>query len=321
MSMSFKKRVVGVVGLGHVGAHVAYTLGLTGVADVVKLCDLNEQKAKSERQDCMDAVIYMPHKVDYVIASYEELADCDIIINTVGKITLLINSLDRDDEMHFTAAQVKDYIPKIMAGGFKGIFINITNPCDVITDLIQKLSGLPYNHVFGTGTGLDTSRLVSAISQQTGLDHHAFTAYMMGEHGNHQMVPWSLVRFGAKPLVEMEKDPRFVFDKEEIKERTIKGGWVTFAGKQCTEYGIAATAVTLASLVYHDAKKIMPASVHLSGQYGVDDIYCGCPAVIGADGAEQVMEYNLPDNEKEEFLACCQSIRDNIKKAEAIWKK
>lgn len=319
--MGFKKRVIGVIGLGHVGAHVAYTLGVYGVADVVKLCDLNEQKAISERQDCMDAVMYMPHHVDYVIASYEELADCDIIINAIGKIDLLIKSMDRDDEMNFTVAQVADYIPKVMAGGFKGIIINITNPCDVVTDLIAKLSGLPKGHVFGTGTGLDSSRLISAISQQTGLDHHAFTAYMMGEHGNSQMIPWSLINFRGKPIDEFKDDPRFVFDKKELQERAIKGGWVTFVGKHCTEYGIASTAVKLASIVLHDEKKIMAASAPLTGEYGVDGIFCGVPAVIGADGIEQVMEYNLPDDEKKEFLECCAKIKANIKKAEAIWKK
>ena len=74
-----KKRIIGVVGMGHVGAHVAFVLGMRGAADVVKICDINEQKAISERQDLMDAVLFMPHHVDYVIAKYEELGDCDII--------------------------------------------------------------------------------------------------------------------------------------------------------------------------------------------------------------------------------------------------
>lgn len=186
-----KKRTVGVIGAGHVGAHVAFVLGMRGVADAVKICDKNEQKAISERQDLMDAVMFMPHRVEYILAGYEEMGDCDIIINALGNIDLVATG-SRDDEMGFTVPAVADCIPKIMAGGFDGIFVNITNPCDVITDLIQKLSGLPANRVIGTGTGLDTSRLVSAIAQQTGLDHNSFTAFMFGEHGNSQITPWSL---------------------------------------------------------------------------------------------------------------------------------
>lgn len=125
--MAFKKRVVGVIGLGHVGAHVAFNLGVLGIADEVKLCDVKSEKLVSERQDMMDAVMFMPHRVNYTIASYEELADCDVIVNAIGDITLCASG-NRDDEMHFTVPQVADYIPKVMAGGFQGIIINITNP-------------------------------------------------------------------------------------------------------------------------------------------------------------------------------------------------
>ena len=315
-----KKRIVGVVGLGHVGAHVAYTLGVTGTADLVKLCDINEKKLVSEHQDLMDAAMFMPHHVKYAMASYEELGDCDIIINAIGKIDLLVTH-NRDTEMNFTVAQVADFIPKIMKGGFKGIYINITNPCDVITDLIAKKSGLPKGHVFGTGTGLDSSRLVSAISQQTGLDHHSFSAYMMGEHGNSQIVPWSLIHFGGKPLAELEENPNYVFDKDKVQEQTIKAGWVTYSGKGCTEYGISMTGATMVRAVLRDERKIMAASAPLDGEYSEKGIFCGVPSVIGANGIEEVIEYNLPDDELKKFKACCATIRQNIANAEAFWKK
>lgn len=317
--MSFKKRVIGVIGLGHVGAHVAFALGIMGIADEVKLCDKNQEKLVSERQDLMDAVKFFPHRVTYTIASYEELNDCDVIVNSTGDIDLVATG-SRDDEMNFTVAQVADYIPKVMAGGFDGIFVNVTNPCDVITHLISKLSGLPKGHVLGTGTGLDTSRLVSAIAQQTGLDHQSFTAYMMGEHGDRQMVPWSLIKFAGKPLAELEKDPRFVFDKADIQKKTINAGWVTYSGKHCTEYGICLTAATLVRTILHDEKKIMPASVEFTGEYGESGIFCGCPAVIGANGIEQVMEYELPADELAEFKECCATIRANIGRAAALLK-
>lgn len=317
--MELKKRVVGVVGLGHVGAHVAFVLGMMDIADEVKICDCNAQKAESERQDLMDAVMFMPHRVTYTIADYADLKDCDVIVNAVGDINLCATG-NRDDEMEFTVAQVADYVPKVMAGGFDGIFVNITNPCDVITDLIAKKSGLPKGRVLGTGTGLDSSRLISAIVQQTGLEHHSFTAYMMGEHGNAQMVPWSIVNFRGKPLADYGDDPRFAFDREDMKKRAIGGGWVTYKGKHCTEYGICSTAASIVKAILHDEKKIMAASVPLDGEYGETGIFCGVPAVIGIHGVEQVMEYNLPDDELQEFKSCCQTIRNNIAKAAALLK-
>lgn len=280
---------------------------------------MKSEKLVSERQDMMDAVMFMPHRVNYTIASYEELADCDVIVNAIGDITLCASG-NRDDEMHFTVPQVADYIPKVMAGGFQGIIINITNPCDVITDLIAKKSGLPKGHVFGTGTGLDSSRLVSAISQQTGLDHHSFSAYMMGEHGNSQIVPWSLIKFGGKSLAELEQNPAYVFDKARVQDETIHAGWVTYSGKHCTEYGISMTAATMVRAVLRDERKIMAASAPLDGEYGETGIFCGVPSVIGANGIEEVIEYNLPEQEMKDFKACCATIRANIAKAEAFWK-
>lgn len=315
--MADKKVIIGVLGAGHVGAHVAYALGMMGVADVVKICDVKEAKVISERQDLMDAVYFMPHRVVYEISDYAGLKDCDIIINALGDISLCATG-SRDDEMHFTVRQVADVIPKVMAGGFDGIFINITNPCDVITHLIAQKSGLPKGRVLGTGTLLDSSRLISAIAQQTGLDHHSFNAFMLGEHGDRQMVPWSLIQFRGKPLEQMEKDPRFQFDKEVIRNQTIKAGWVTYSGKFCTEYGICSAAATLAKAVLHDEKKIYPCSCPLDGEYGETGIFCGVPAVIGKNGVEEVMVYELPPEEAAEFKACCDTVRSNIARAQAL---
>ena len=107
--------------------------------------------------------------------------------------------------------------------------------------------GLPRGRVFGTGTGLDTARLLSALARQTGVDHKSITCYMLGEHGNQQFAPWSCVSFRGMPLDEWaETDERFRFDREALKKESIGGGWVTFSGKYCTEYGIATTAARMA---------------------------------------------------------------------------
>ena len=315
--MAIQKRKVGVVGVGHVGAHVAFNLGMMGIADEVLLCDVKESKVTSEVQDLNDAVMYMPNRVIYKASDYAGLKDCDIIVNAVGDITLCASGT-RDTELENSVRQVADYVPKVMAAGFQGIFVSITNPCDVIAHLIQEKSGLPKGHVVGTGTLLDSSRLIHAISGQTDLDSRGFTAFMLGEHGNSQIVPWSHISFYGKPLSEMENDPKFRFDKKEIEERTIKGGWVTYAGKQCTEYGIASAGATLVRTILRDEKRILPCSAPLDGEYGQKGIFCGVPAVIGANGIEKVIEYNLTEDEMKRFTACCEAIRENIAKGKAI---
>ena len=191
--------------------------------------------------------------------------------------------------------------------------INITNPCDIVTRELALGLGLPKGRVFGTGTGLDTSRLLSALARQTGIDHKSITCYMLGEHGNQQFAPWSCVSFRGMPLDKWaQTDARFRFDREALQKESIGGGWVTFSGKYCTEYGISTTAARMVHIVLHDEKAIMPASMELCGEYGESGLFAGVPCVIGAKGVEEVVELPLTDEEKAKFHACCEGIRHNM---------
>ena len=307
-----KTRKVGVIGLGHVGAHVAYSLAVQGIADELVLVDMKEQKLASEVQDLRDAAAYLPHRVTVNPGDFADLGDCDVIVNSVGKIELL-ETHDRLTEMDFTIAAVRGYVDKIKASGFDGVLINITNPCDIVTRELAMGLGLPKGRVFGTGTGLDTSRLLSALNRQTGIDHKSITAYMLGEHGALQFAPWSCVSFRGMPLDELAKtDEKFRFDRDALQKESIGGGWVTYAGKQCTEYGICTTAARMVHIVLHDEKAIMPASMELDGEYGETGLFAGVPCLIGKDGVEQIIELPLTDEEKAKFHDCCEGIRKNM---------
>lgn len=314
-----KTRKVGVIGIGHVGAHVAYTLALEGIVDELVLVDMNPQKVASEVQDLRDAAAYLPHRVTVNAGDFSDLGDCDVIVNSVGKIDLLRGTHNRVTEMDFTIPAVRGYVDKIKASGFDGVVVNITNPCDIVTREIALGLGLPRGRVFGTGTGLDTSRLLSALARQTGVDHKSITCYMMGEHGNDQFAPWSCVSFRGMPLDQWAKtDERFRFDREALQKESIGGGWVTFAGKFCTEYGIAATAARMVHIVLHDEKAIMPASAELRGEYGETGLFVGVPCVIGRSGVEQVVELPLTDEELARFHTCCDGVRQNMEHLKEI---
>ena len=307
-----KTRKVGVIGLGHVGAHVAYSLAVQGIADELVLVDMKEQKLASEVQDLRDAAAYLPHRVTVNPGDFADLGDCDVIVNSVGKIELL-ETHDRLTEMDFTIPAVRGYVDKIKASGFDGVLVNITNPCDIVTRELALGLGLPRGRVFGTGTGLDTSRLLSALARQTGIDHKSITCYMLGEHGNQQFAPWSCVSFRGMPLDKWaQTDARFRFDRDALQKESIGGGWVTFSGKYCTEYGISTTAARMVHIVLHDEKAIMPASMELCGEYGESGLFAGVPCVIGAKGVEEVVELPLTDEEKAKFHACCEGIRHNM---------
>ena len=308
-----RKRSLGVIGLGHVGAHVAYALAVQGIADELVLVDRNAQKLASEVQDLRDAAAYLPHRVTVRAGDFQNLGGCDVIVNCVGRIELLRESHDRLTEMDYTIQAVRGYVQQLRKSGFDGVLINITNPCDIVTRELALGLGFPRGRVFGTGTGLDTSRLLSALVRQTGIDHKSITCYMLGEHGNLQFAPWSCVSFRGMPLdAWAETDERFRFDRMALQEASIGGGWVTFSGKQCTEYGIATTAARMAHIVLHDEKAIMPASAELCGEYGETGLFAGVPCVLGASGVEQVIELPLSEEERAQFHSCCEGIRRNM---------
>ena len=313
-----KTRKVGVIGLGHVGAHVAYSLAVQGIADELVLVDMNELKLASEVQDLRDAAAYLPHRVTVNAGDFADLGGCDVIVNSVGKISLL-ETHDRLTEMDFTIPAVRGFAGKIKASGFDGVLVNITNPCDIVTRELALGLGLPRGRVFGTGTGLDTSRLLSALARQTGVDHKSITAYMLGEHGALQFAPWSCVSFRGMPLDKWaETDERFRFDRDALQKESIGGGWVTYNGKQCTEYGICTTAARMVQIILHDEKAIMPASMELCGEYGESGLFAGVPCVIGKDGVEQIVELPLTDGERAKFHECCEGIRKNMEHLKEI---
>lgn len=313
-----EKRTVGIIGTGHVGAHVAYTLAIQGLADRLILVDVNEQKVVSECQDLRDAAAYMPHRISVAAGDLRDLGVCDVIVNCVGRSDLL-QTMTRISEMQFTLPMVNEIAGEIRASGFQGVFLNITNPCDIITHQLARRLGLPKGRVFGTGSGLDTSRLLSALARQTGIDHRSITAYMMGEHGNAQFAPWSCVSFCGKPLDDWAKtDTRFRFDRAALEKEAINGGWVTVAGKNCTEYGIASTAAYVVDIILHDKKTIMPASMELEGEYGERGLFVGVPCVIGKDGVEEVVELPLTEAELLKFHACCEEIQENMRRAGSL---
>ena len=157
-------RKVGIIGVGHVGAHVAYSLAIQGIVDELVLADTDTARVESEYQDLLDALPHMPHRTRVSIGEYEDLADCDLIVNSAGHIELLLGSDDRSRELKFTIPAVHTWVDRVRKAGFDGVVLNISNPCDVVTREIAKSLGLRNGQAcWAAGTGLDSARLVTQI--------------------------------------------------------------------------------------------------------------------------------------------------------------
>lgn len=313
------KRILGIIGAGHVGSHIAYAAGMLDAADIVKICDINEIAAASQVQDLNDAVKFMPGKVHYESAGYPELGDCGIILNTAGKTSM--SAENRDNELIFTARLIISCMKKVQASGFSGVFINVANPCDVITQVISESGILPEGHVFGTGTSLDSARLTDYLSQLTGLDHNSFDGLVMGEHGDSQMIPWSHIDFMGQPFEKAAREFGIHIDREQARKHILDTARRIYKGKGCTEFGIGAVAASIARAVFADDKKIFMLSAPLHGEYGHTGICAGVPAVVGQNGIEKVLEYDLTEEEREQFNQSCEKIRQGVCRAHELMKE
>ena len=309
-------RRIGIVGMGHVGAHVANSLLLQGIADELYLCDVRAQKVISEAQDLADSLSFAPYntKIVNVGDAYEELACCDIVVNAAGNVAL--SEGNRDGELEFTTDACRSFAGRIAQAGFGGVWVTIANPCDVVATEIQKLTGCDPRRVIGSGTALDSARFRTVLARQTGYDPKSIQAYMIGEHGDTMFACWSHVAFGGKPLSELEREQpeRFGFDKAALEETARRAGYVTYAGKKCTEYAVANTSARICAAVLHDEHAILAAGTMLSGQYGESGIYTSLPCVIGANGVEEVIELDFSPEELEAFHRTCAKVRSNIAK-------
>ncbi|GAA2184131.1 L-lactate dehydrogenase [Brooklawnia cerclae] len=299
--------------MGHVGPHVASALVNWGIVDELYVSDIDEDKARAECLDLTDSTAFAPRpaRIFDVGADYEALTRADIIINTAGDITKVATS--RDGELYGTTDIARTFVGRIAAAGFEGFWINVSNPCDVVTRLVHELSGLPASHVLGTGTSLDSARLRRAIAQKTGLSIQSVDAYMIGEHGASELAAFSQVSIAGKPLHELaaERPEQFGFSGDEVERDGVLGGYDVYNVKHCTEYGIGAAAARIAAAIVRGERAVLPASVRLDGQYGQSGFYISTPAVIGADGVEDIYELHLTDTEHERFLSSCEKVKHN----------
>ena len=317
--MSIKTRKVVIVGSGNVGSHCAFSLALQGVCDEVVMIDKVESKANAEAVDLSDTISYLPHCVKSKKGTFDDCKDADIIVVSLGVPPEPNKS--RLDFLEGTIKEVDTIVEPIMKSGFDGIIIVISNPVDVVANYILEKTKLPKNRVFGTGTTLDSSRLRRILSHETGVDAKSIQGYTMGEHGDSQMVPWSHVALGGKPLLDLIREKPETFGKlnlDDIEKRTAFAAYEIIEGKGCTEFGIGVGLTEIVKTIFHNERKILPATTLLNGEYGQTNVFASVPVIMSKDGIEEIIEINLTKDEKEKFDNSCNVIKNYIEKSKEI---
>lgn len=313
--MTINKSKIAIVGCGLVGSSTAFSLLTQGVCDEILMIDINKEKSYGEVLDLTNCIEYLNRNVKVSVGAYEDCKDVDIIVITAGAPPKPGQS--RLDTLEISAKIARSIVEPIMASGFDGIFITISNPVDIISHYIYQLSGLPKNQVIGTGTSIDSARLKNFIADMTKVDPRSVYAFSMGEHGDSQMVPWSCVTVGGKPIYDIIQDNKELVgdvNLDDLAHKTSQEGWEIFNRKGTTYYGIATATVGIIKAIMHDENKIIPISTLLEGEYGEYNVFAGVPVVLNRSGASDVLEIHMSPGELCRFKESTAVIRQYTKK-------
>lgn len=309
--MKKTKKKVAIVGCGLVGATTAFSLVTQGVCDEILLIDINDERAYAEMLDLRDGIEYLNRNVMVNHGTYADCGDADIIVIAAGAPPK--KGCSRLDTLELSAKICDSIVSPIMASGFDGIFIVISNPVDMIAHYVYKLSGLPKNQVIGTGTALDSARLKGIIADICKVDPRSVYGYCMGEHGDSQMVPWSIVTVGGKPFYDVIQDNKDTIGEialEDIVKQTREEGFEIFNRKGTTYYGIASTCAGVIQAILNDENRIVPVSTLLEGEYGESGVFAGVPTILNRNGASDVLEIHMAPLELARFKESTKLIRE-----------
>jgi len=300
---------VGIVGAGNVGATVAYSLAMLGSCHEIILRANKVEVAKGKALDMSQAAAAVrSHTVVSVAESMEQLTDCDVVVVTAGSPRL--PGMSRDDLLMINAKITKEVIEGIAKYSPNAIVIMVSNPLDAMTYVALKESGFDRNRVLGMAGILDSSRMASFIQEKLGYGGGQIRASVMGGHGD-DMVP--LPRYSTVagvPLFDLLTEDEI----NEIVDRTRHGGAeiVGYLKTGSAYYAPAKSTALMVEAILKDTKQIHPCAVYLDGEYGYNDVVSGVPVMIGANGAEKIIEVTLNEKEKEMFARSCASVQSLI---------
>lgn len=309
--MAIGRSKVVVVGTGAVGAAVAFDIVMNHVCDDLVLIDINKEKSWAEATDLQHSLGYSGNKMKVKAGEYSDCNDADLVV--IAAALPYITGQTRLDMIEKAAGIMKSIVPAIMESGFSGIFVVITNPVDVMSYYVQKLSGLPANKVIGTGTALDSARLKYHLADVMNVDPQSVHALCMGEHGDSQIIPWSQVTVGGKKFLDIIRDNKARLEEYDINSVSEDIKMIAYRivnAKGATTFGIAATTVQIIKAVLRDENKVIPVSAMLNGEYGEAGVYAGVPAVLNSQGVKELVEYHLPENEMAELKKSIDIIKE-----------
>lgn len=309
--MKMGQRKVALVGCGMVGMSYAYALLNQTACDELILIDLNRQRAEGEAMDLNHGLAFSGGNMKIRAGGYEDCADADIVAICAGAAQQ--PGQTRLDLLQKNTGVFRSIIGPVTDSGFRGVFLVATNPVDVMTRVACRLSGFEPGRVVGTGTALDTARLRYLLGGCFGVDPRSIHAYVLGEHGDSEFVPWSQALLATRPVAQLcrswaGKGPE---ELAQIEEEVRTAAYRVIEAKRATYYGIGMTLCRITRAILGDEHSVLTVSARLGGQYGQKDVFAGVPCVLGSGGVEKILELALTPEEQQRFAASCATLEDS----------
>ncbi len=295
-----EKRKIVLVGAGFVGMSFAYSLLNQGGINELVLIDEQKDKAEGEAMDLSHGISCAPSRINIKSGDYQECKDASIVVITAGLAQK--PGQTRIDLAKTNAEIMKEITKKVVSAGFKGIFIIATNPVDIMTYVVAKVSGFPKNKIIGSGTVLDTARLRYILGEYLSVNSKNVHAYIMGEHGDSSFVPWTHCYIGCKKIVEVLEDRhQDLTVLDDIYRDVQQSAYEIINKKKATYYGIGLALTNIVKAIIGDENQILPVSTQLDGEYNHKGLYIGVPAVINSNGVREILKLRLTQKEQEQF--------------------
>jgi L-lactate dehydrogenase len=306
---------VGIVGSGFVGATAAYAMVMEGIGREIVLVDKNETRSRAEANDIYHAVPFArPLKV--TSGGYADLVGSCAVIIAAG-----VNQKPGESRLELlqrNAAVFRAVVPEVLAHAPDAVLVIATNPVDVMTHLAAryaKAHGVPSSRVLGSGTMLDTARFRTLLGSHLGVDPHHVHGYVLGEHGDSEVLTWSLVTVGGIPLEEFCRLRGVLFDadqRQRIDHDVRKAAYAIIEGKGATYYGIGSALARIVDVILSDQRAILTVCTPLPESWGGGDVTVSLPHMVGEAGVLATFPPGLPPGEEASLQASAGVVREAI---------
>lgn len=306
---------IGIVGCGFVGATAAYAMVMRGVGRRIVLVDANAERAEAEASDISHAVPFA-HPLEVSAGDYADLEGCSLVVIAAG-----VGQKPGETRLHLLDRNVvvfREVIPSVLRYAGEAVLLVATNPVDVMTHYAAKLAeefGVPSSRIIGSGTTLDTARFRSLLSIFFGIDPRHVHAYVLGEHGDSEVLGWSLVTIGGMPLESFASRRSMIMEPElvrSIDSDVRNAAYKIIAGKPATYYGIGSAIANIARVIVYDQRSILTVCTPLSEYGGVKEVTISLPHLLGGRGVMETFPPALNHLENEALAESAKIIRGVI---------